>query len=89
MLPEQRDIPALSAAPMESGAAFRAAEGLSCAQRVLCPHRVEACGDAGGHRLCRPGQPGSVHQFWDNRLPHAEGKAACARKSPGFAVLSL
>lgn len=84
MLPEQRDVPALPAAVVESGAGFGAAEGLSCADRVLCPHRVEACGDAGGHRLRRRGQPGSVHRFWDNRLPHAKGKGRVRREVGWF-----
>lgn len=39
----------IPAAVVGSRAVFGAAEGLSCADYVLCPCRVEACGDAGGH----------------------------------------
>ena len=78
MPPAQREIPAVSAVVVGSRAVLGAAEGLSCADCILSPHRVEACGDAGGHRLCRRGQPASVRRFWDNWLPHAEGKGyAC------------
>lgn len=49
MLLAQREIPAVSAAIVGSGAVFGDAEGLSCAHRILSPLRVEACGDAGSH----------------------------------------